>query len=499
LVGSAHDSTPNRLISPDQLLRAGFFRSLLDLTDSANESERCRLLLALGQERCRAGIRSEAKSTFADAAALARALGAPEDLANAALGVAPGFLAVEVGVTDPFLEDLLQESLDNLAEKNPPLRARLAARLAMALHWTDAHERMRESISLARCLAEEVGDPAVSLDVDFARWFCDWNHASFIARDEIARDIQLNADLLRNREMSLIGTMLRQVGMLERGDTAAFDVSLESFSAMAAKLRQPYSLWYETLYRSMRAQFAGEYSLVPGLLLQFQAIASRVQDANAMNSLIMQNSFFRWETDELEPMIVWISEGARRSPTLQGFRAALAWANCKVGRLPEARREFEALASARFLNFPQRFDWPISIALCAEVCSDFGDASRAQWLYELLKPLESRFVVLGLGVLSFGSAARLLGRLAETMGRVEEAEAQFRVALERNAAAGAHAWTAHTKFDYALFLARTGGVVRRDYRVRLACEALETAKQLGMVNLRRRVESFLENAREREA
>ncbi len=483
---SAHD------VAERHYLRA---LQALDLTDAANETSRCRLLLSLGKEQCRAGVRSEAKRTFARAATLARTIGSAEELGDAALGVAPGFLAVEVGVADAFLEDLLQESLDHLGDGNPALRARLAARLAMALHWTDAQDRMHQSIALARALDEQAADPAVTLDVNFARWFCEWQHASFRSRDAIAVEIQKNADSLRNREMSLIGTMLRMVGMLERGETASFDVTLESFSSVAANLRQPYSLWYETLYRSMRMLFAGKIPCVQPLLERFQSIAARVEDANATNSLIMQNSFFRWETDELEPMITWISEGARRSPTLQAFRAALAWSNAKVGRYAEARREFDALASCDFSDFPERFDWPISVALCAEVCGDIGDAKRAQRLFELLRPIENRSLVLGLGVLSFGSAARLLGRLSETMGRGEQAEAYFRLAIERNAAAGAHAWTAHTKLDYALLLARTGGQVRRDYRVQLASEVLETATDLGLVSLKRRAESFLATGR----
>jgi hypothetical protein len=112
-----------------------------------------------------------------------------------------------------------------------------------------------------------------------------------------------------------------------------------------------------------------------------------------------------------------------------------------------------------------------------------------------MRPLQRRFIVLGLGVLSFGSADRLLGRLSETMGRFEQAEAHFQVAVERNAAAGAHAWTAHSKLDYALLLARTGGAARRDYRVRMASEALETATDLGLVGLKERAEAFLQGAR----
>jgi DNA-binding winged helix-turn-helix (wHTH) protein len=148
----------------------------LRLTDASNDEERYRLLLTLGTEQCRSGNRSAAKETFADAALLARSLEATEKLARTALCVAPGFLAAEAGVSDPFLENLLTESLARVDPTNRALRAQLAARLAMTLHWSDAPARMYESIALAREISDRLDDPVTRLHVLVARWFCEWHH-----------------------------------------------------------------------------------------------------------------------------------------------------------------------------------------------------------------------------------------------------------------------------------------------------------------------------------
>jgi hypothetical protein len=71
------------------------------------------------------------------------------------------------------------------------------------------------------------------LQVLFARWFCEWNHQAFDVRSELADEIQSCAEAMRDREMILMGMMLRQVGMLERGEITAFDASFASFSNLA--------------------------------------------------------------------------------------------------------------------------------------------------------------------------------------------------------------------------------------------------------------------------
>ncbi len=98
----------------------------------SNEEERCDLLLALAEAEIRAGLRNEGKASFQKAAVLARRLNTPERLARAALGIAPGFFAIEGGVYDEVLVGLLEEALNALKPEQKELRAQLKARLSLA-------------------------------------------------------------------------------------------------------------------------------------------------------------------------------------------------------------------------------------------------------------------------------------------------------------------------------------------------------------------------------
>jgi len=140
------------------------------------------------------------------------------------------------------------------------------------------------------------------------------------------------------------------------------------------------------------------------------------------------------------------------NPHLPAWRAALATLLCEAGRLPEARREFEALADHGFAGIPPDGDWMIAVTLLADSCTELGDAERAAQLYELLLPHGASNVVIGLGAVCLGSAARYLGRLASAMGRRTTALEHLRSALDANAAIKAPVALAHTQLDYARVL-----------------------------------------------
>ena len=61
-------------------------------------------------------------------------------------------------------------------------------------------------------------------------------------------------------------------------------------------------------------------------------------------------------------------------------------------------------------------------------------------------------VVIGLGAVCLGSAARFLGRLAGAMGRRDEAVEHFERALAGNEALGAPVYLAHTQLEFAELL-----------------------------------------------
>ena len=123
----------------------------------ADGEQRCGLLLACGDAQTKAGESIAARATFRDAADSARALGSAKLLAQAALGYgSAGQMAG--GVVDETVVRLIEEALAAVSDTDPALRARLLARLAMELSFSDQRERRAELSSEAVDIAREVGD-----------------------------------------------------------------------------------------------------------------------------------------------------------------------------------------------------------------------------------------------------------------------------------------------------------------------------------------------------
>ena len=65
-------------------------RAVIELQDDIDEAQRCELSLSLGDAHTKAGNSAKAREAFAKAAEIARKLGAPEQLARAALSIGMG-------------------------------------------------------------------------------------------------------------------------------------------------------------------------------------------------------------------------------------------------------------------------------------------------------------------------------------------------------------------------------------------------------------------------
>ena len=139
-------------------------------------------------------------------------------------------------------------------------------------------------------------------------------------------------------------------------------------------------------------------------------------------------------------------------PALVAWRAALALLLVELGRMDEARAEFETLAAAGFDDLPRDANWLIGVTLLAEVCGALGDGARAEALYAQLEPYAGRNVVVGRAATCNGAASRLLGILAAAMRAWELAESHFISALAMHERMGARPWVARTQLAYAEML-----------------------------------------------
>src|SRR5262249_31290945 len=152
------------------------------------------------------------------------------------------------------------------------------------------------------------------------------------------------------------------------------------------------------------------------------------------------------------------------------------------GRGVDARGEFEQLAARDFEDIARDNLWLGAMAFLADVCAFLGDTRRAATLYKLVRPCAASCVVIGFSAACLGSASRVLGVLAATMGRGKIAEKHFEQAIEVHTRMGTRPWLAVTQHDYARALLQFSPAHELRARVLLE-QAHNTARELGMDGL----------------
>ena len=454
---------------------------------------RCRLLLALGDARWRAGDVAGARSTFLDAADAARALPSPELLAEAVLGFGGGLLRAWHATRGAFGDRpgrLLGEALEAVGPGDSALRARLLGLLAEELYYT-ANDSRREQLSReAVDMARRLGDPGSLALALCSRCLAVWGPDHLGERLGAAAEVIRLAEELGDRQLLTIGRQYLFVAQVEQGDIGAASATLDAYEALADELRQPLAQWETRRFRAMQALFEGRFQDAERLALEALAIGQSVEEPDAMAVFGVQLAIVRLEQGrlaELETALRGFVEEFSESPA---WRAALALLVLELGGREEARAEFESLAADDFAGLPRNFAWLAGVAMLAQVCAALGDAERAAVLLDLLSPFAGRNVVTA-DRQSWGSAASYLGLLARTTGDLDGAERWFERAVDHNARMGATPWLAHTRCDFGALLMDRGRPGDEERGRTLVEAALKAARELGMTRLVDKAEAIL--------
>jgi tetratricopeptide (TPR) repeat protein len=455
----------------------------------SDPARRCEELLTLGEARRRAGHSTQAKEAFLQAAEVARTLGARVGtrqvapmLARAALGMATGFagIAVKAGVVDPCVVDLLEEALEALGGEDSALKAKVLGRLALELYWLPVAEERRGALSQQAVeMARRVGDAAALSYALNARHVVLWGPENVTHRLRDAAEVIQLAKAIDDQEMALRGHIWRITDLVELGDLQAADEESAVYAQRAEHLKQPFYLWFLTVWKAMRAGMEGRFDEAERLAHQALTIGQRAQDLDAAQCFTAQILAFRGGRG-LKDVEASTRELVEQYRTIPAWRAALALIYADAGLKTEARQEFEYFAAHDFANLRRDREWLGAIASLSQVCAFLRDAQRAATLYQLLLPYADRYVVVGPALVCLGSADRFLGLLATTMKRWEEAQGHFNAALQGNTRIGARPLVALTELMYAfMFLARKQpGDLQQ--ALALVQQALATAQDLGM-------------------
>ncbi len=466
---------------------ADHYARALEVLDRFNpdaDAMRSELLIRVGEAHVRAGERPLAWETFREAAAIAIRLGDSAQLARAAIGASRRYIQAP-GVVDHELIALLERALELTEREHTVVRVALLTRLCGALYYSGSRDRMKHLAVEATELAQELDDPEAYALAAAARRRAFWDPDHLERRLADATEILTRGREAGDLELTLQGHAWLVVDLLEQGNPEAVDAQIEAFSAGADLLRQPLFLWQAAVWRAMRALLAGQLEHADELAAAALSAGSRGELITAPQYYAMQLLALRREQGRIGELEQPAREMIRRSPGIVAWNAALATLLLETGREPEARTEFEATAANDFRDIPNDGDWMIAMTLLADLSAGLGDARRSQILYELLLPYRDVNVVIGLGAVCLGSAARFLGRLAGATGRREEAAEHFERALAGNEALGAPVYLAQTQLDFAELLGTADPQAQR-----LIALAAEAAEQLELPAVARRAASF---------
>jgi hypothetical protein len=469
---------------------------VLDASTPGDVTRRYELLRAVGDAAWRTSDVQRARASFLEAAELARQLGDPIRLADAALGLgSAGFRPwwTEQGVDDVLVK-LLEETLDVLDRGDSALRVKLLGSLAQQLFVfgdTDRRQRLAdESLTMAR----RINDPATLVRALCFWRMARWQFANVHDRLAVSNEALELAQALDQRELVMQALSFRFVDLMELGDVRGADADATALDAAARELHVPYYQWASTLYAAMRATLEGRFADAEVIVNESFEIGQRADGGVALDMAGAQLAILRREQGRVEEFQA-IAAAATGSVVLP-LRAARILADIEAGDEPRARLEFDAIAAADFADVPDDLFRSIALAILAEICSRLGDARRADLLFGLLLPHREQIVLLTFAVVFMGSVSHYLGILARTRGAWDEAADHLEDAMACHARLGAAPFHTRSRLEYVrVLLARNATDDQAAVRP-LIDSIVQEADRLGMQAVLRQAESLRESLAE---
>jgi tetratricopeptide (TPR) repeat protein len=458
---------------------------------------RCEIELALASARSASG-EPRARASFQRAAALARSLVSTDRaraarlLASAAIGMAERGLGLPQPLPDPEVRELLAEGLRVLGSSDDALASRLLSLLSMERSLDVGDEQCVVLGTRAIEMAQRLGDAVVLSAALSAQHFVLWRRHRVEECLETASRIVELAGRTGDLRLAVHGRGWRMVDWMTLGETARFDEDLEHLARAVEPLRQARYQWIVANYRAMQALWAGRWAEAEDLAMQSLALGERADDANTTTPPLIQLFLVRRERCMLAGEELKARFFIERFPESPSPRTLLAVTLTDLGRLDEARSEFDRLAAADFEDLRRQHRIGV-LPWLAEVCVALGDRHRADLLYAQIEPY-GRYSM-PVGPASFvGSGFHYLGILAGALGDVQRGLEHLDTAIRENTRMRGEAWAAWSRFAAARLRLRGAaslGMRSLDEAETLLRQAGDTAMRLSMVRLQREIDSLL--------
>jgi class 3 adenylate cyclase/DNA-binding SARP family transcriptional activator/tetratricopeptide (TPR) repeat protein len=472
-------------------------RALQRMAGQAADAKRrqCQTLLDLGDARWNAGELDAARDSYDRAAVIAEQIGAPEDLARAAIGYA-GRAGEDWGEAPPRKIDLLERALAALPDGMDALRARLESQLARALLFSEARDRIEQLSRDALESARRSGDDQALGEALVARHWAVWNPGHVNECLGLADELVACAERAGDMDLMQNGLADRVVAYAELGRREELDEAVEQHARLAREQRKPFFQMFTEAERSTLELMAGRVDDAAAALERSYEFGQSISvGAASMQLYGLQTMALRFERGDLDDIVEPLAAIVAQFPAIPGWRAALARVLATMGRRDEAAAHLGQLADEGFDAIPFDGNWMMAMALAAEACVLVDDPATAAPIYDQLAPYADRTVNSGWLSAWFGPVAFHLGQLASTMESWDDAVAHLDSAIETSERMRAAPWTARARAGAAVAHAGRGGDGDLDRAAELLELAGATADELGLAPLRAEVDAARDSVR----
>jgi class 3 adenylate cyclase/tetratricopeptide (TPR) repeat protein len=467
-------------LAPDEAVR--WYRQALELYDQASSGdlcERCELLIGLGEAQRQTG-NPEFRQTLLDAAHLAQQLGDADRLCQAVLANSRGWIS-QAGAVDSERVQALEAAAEALPDTDPR-RAQVLALLACELHYGGEPARCRRLAAEAIEIARAAGDPAaLAHTLAHACWAIE-------VPDTLQERKRLNDELveltqrLDDPKLSLGAAAGRVIVGMQAGDRSRVESGLRTVRSLAASVPEPLIAWTRLLEESTFALLQGDFQASEQWATQAYETGTASGQPDAVMIFGAQLSAVRFWQGRFGELVEQIVQFAGEQDSLPAWRASAALALIESGREDEAR---ELALAEDFQSVPWDQIWSTTMVLWADACSRLRVVDGAGELYELLAPYSGQLAA-GDTYVS-GSIAWVLGTLASTLERYEEAEGHFAAAAEIEERLGAPLLLARTHVGWARALIARGRPEDLDRAQPMLEQAEDTAGRLGAEGITREI------------
>jgi tetratricopeptide (TPR) repeat protein len=214
---------------------------------------------------------------------------------------------------------------------------------------------------------------------------------------------------------------------------------IDRYEAEAETAGLPHYRWWVPLWRGGLAIMAGAWEQAAASAERALALGAEAGDPNAPLLVRVQREVLR-ETRH-EPLDrAFFARMAETSPVPGPYLTSLALIDAAMGRHDRARQVVDQLVADDCALLPANANW---LGLCelADLAAEVGHVEGARAAHARLERHADLIAVIGRGLGCYPVTEFFLGRAAAALGRLDEAEARLRRAVDASEASGAHART----------------------------------------------------------